>query len=160
MKTACSKSTSIVAYLVLCVILAITGTAMTVLWSSSSPPPRRPWGPHHGSGRVTGVHTDITKTLGTLPVRKDLRDLETSGPALDLYLICLRQIMDAEVTDPRSYFQIGSQACPACAAGLFVLLFADGNACLVNEVSNSRQHLSHLVWLRRAQITMDTRVTC
>ena len=92
--------------MVLCVILAITGIATTALWSSSSIPLRRPWGPHHGSGRVIGVHTDITKLLGTLPARQDLRDLETSGPVLDLYLICLRQIMDAEITDPSSYFQI------------------------------------------------------
>lgn len=58
---------------------------------------------------ITGISGGVNTDTGERPSRRDLRDLETSGPAFDLYIQALSQFQSDDQSDLLSYYEIGGQ---------------------------------------------------
>lgn len=58
---------------------------------------------------VNGVHAGVDPKTGFRPFRLEIKDFQYAGPAFDLYILALRKFMDANKTDPLSFFQIAGR---------------------------------------------------
>ena len=55
---------------------------------------------------VLGSRAGVNLETGERPLRQDIRTLQTSGPAFDLYILALQQLTKEDQSSPLSYYQL------------------------------------------------------
>ena len=63
---------------------------------------------------VTGVRTGFLDTSSWRPTRLEIAEFQRSGPAFDLYLQCLNDLMDRDQEDVLSYYKIAGTRTTSC----------------------------------------------
>lgn len=61
---------------------------------------------------ITGVTGGVNSETGQRPARLDMRDLQSAGPAFDLYVQALSQFQSDDQSDLVSYYEV---------AGMFLI---------------------------------------
>jgi hypothetical protein len=59
---------------------------------------------------ITGVSAGVNNVTGERPFRQEINVFAASGAAWDLYILSLRQLQQANQSDPLSYFQIAGNS--------------------------------------------------
>jgi tyrosinase len=55
---------------------------------------------------ITGVSGGVNSDTGQRPARLDMRDLQSAGPAFDLYVQALSQFQSDDQSDLVSYYEV------------------------------------------------------
>lgn len=69
---------------------------------------------------ITGLSGGVNYDTGERPVRRDLRDLQSSGAAFDLYVQALAQFQADDQSDLVSYYEVAGRHQPEISK-LFML---------------------------------------
>ena len=56
--------------------------------------------------RITGSPAGVNTLTGERPVRQNINDLQSSGPAFDLYILALQQMEQQSQNSELSYYQV------------------------------------------------------
>lgn len=59
---------------------------------------------------ITGLSGGVNTATGERPVRRDLRDLQSSGAAFDLYVQALAQFQADDQSDLVSYYEVAGKS--------------------------------------------------
>lgn len=55
---------------------------------------------------ITGLEAGVKAVTGERPIRLEISTFQNEGPAFDLYILALQQLMQQNQSHPLSYFQI------------------------------------------------------
>lgn len=55
---------------------------------------------------ISGASGGVNSDTGERPSRRDLRDLEASGPQFDLYILALAEFQNDDQSDFLSYYEV------------------------------------------------------
>ena len=61
------------------------------------------------SVHIRGVMGGVNKETGERPARRDITELQSSGPAFDLYVLALKEFQEDDRDDILSYYKVAGE---------------------------------------------------